>query len=202
MEPCDAVRLRHLLDVARRYAARAGLSHEDAEDCAITFVETHLFCPPPSNVRCPEAYLRRAARKHALCYKRGLTRRLTHECTWPDAAGSDDPGVKFDPAAPAPGPEDAVLQQECRLQVFESIFDLDETRQEFWTQRNFRDESIESLARSAGKSPEAVRKILCRASKHIAASLLETGWTQADVRRCLPPPRKYDVCPPGSSFVE
>lgn len=195
MATCNAAHIRHLLAVAHHHATRNGLSSDDADDCALTFVEAHFASTPPPSIRCPEAWWNTCARRHVLSYKRALTRRGRHECPWPEPADLFTAPTAFDPPSDAPDPENALLQNECWQKALELLSELTKEQCSFWVRHRLLREPIESLARSAGKTPEAVRKTLHRADKRLRVSLQEAGWTQVDVCHCLLPPAQAPGLP-------
>jgi len=188
METCNDAPVRFLLAIARRSALRVGLAGEDAEECALLFAAEHCAAPSPPGVRCREAWLHTCAHHHAADYRRALSRRRQHERPWPEIFETDCVCAPFDLPDDCLDPGAAVLQDECWRQVVAALLDLGETPLELWARHAFFGTPVERLARSTGKTPEAVRKVLSRASKHVAASLLRAGWTQEDVCRAFSPP--------------
>lgn len=200
METCNDAPVRHLLAVARHHATRAGLSSADADDCATAFVETHFAAAPPAGARCPAAWWNTCAHHHVLNWLRAKKRREQHECSSAQTLRADgSPEVAHDRPGDAPDPQHVLLQQAFWLDLKKALRELEPTEGKLFLQRAFRGATAPKLAERFGQTPAAVYKILSRAAKKVSASLLEAGWTQADVCRCLdsPPPPRRRVYPPA-----
>ncbi len=196
MQTCNTAHVRHLLAKARHHATRAGLSSDDADDCAAAFVETHFAAAPPAGTRCPAAWWNTCAHHYVLNWLRTRKRREQHEHQWPQTPRADgSPEFALDRPGDALNPQHVLLQQAFWLDLKKALRELEPTERKLFLQRAFRGVTAPKLAERFGQTPAAVYKILSRAAKKVRTSLLGRGWTQADVCRCFdsPPPPQARV---------
>lgn len=176
------------LVIAKREARRLRLSSEDAEDCALTFIEKHLLGSRCAQHGVDPAWVRRCARNHAIDFHRAQTRRYQHETNKQPSEEGFAPDVALDLPAHVPSPLADLLHNECHDALLDAILQLDGEPLVLFIRRYMGDESVEALAAETGKTPEALRKVLYRAARRIRGVLERRGWSQADFCLHFTPP--------------
>lgn len=164
---------RHLYLVAYNQARRKGLGREDAQDCAMEFVQRLVkLTPRPAGLDSP-AWVLRCAQNHTTSFVRVLQRRLSHE-----RSTAPTPPV----AAPGPGPKTLALRRELWQQLFAVLNQLTPLQRELFVRYHIRQQNIAYIAARCGKSPHAVAEGLSHARQRLAVLLRAAGWTEADAR--------------------
>lgn len=189
MEACNAAHLDRQITIARRYARRAGLPAEVAEDCALAFVADHCAATPPRNVASPDAWFRVCLRHHILNWLRGEIRRDRHESAWPEARCRDGKTVPRDYRGDLPDPQLTLLKQEFWRDMKRALRLLKPCDRRLFLRHVFREVPVPNLAERFGITTAAAYKRVSRAAERVCVALGEQGWTYAEARRCFVPPR-------------
>lgn len=164
---------RQLYLVAYSQARHRGLGREDAQDCAMEFVQRLVkLSPRPAGLDSP-AWVMRCAQNHAISFARSLQRRRKHE-----QAAAPTPPV----ATPGPGPKTLALRRELWQQLFAVLKQLTPLQRELFVRYHIRQQSIAHIAARCNKSPHAVAEGLSHARQRLAVLLRDAGWTEADAR--------------------
>jgi|SRR5579872_4670580 len=181
-EDSGGVLVPFLTRIGGHHALRAGLTREDVEDCAITFVE-RMFLRNETLLRARLSdgsvqWLHVCARNHARSFRRASDRHRRYIatdvelCTGMESTGGVSPG-QGDPTA-------GMIRSERWESVAACIDQLSPALQELLIRHYFLDESCQDLAARTGRTPHAVEQALLRARKRIKALLLRRGLTAAD----------------------
>lgn len=163
--------------VGLAYASRMGLRHDEAQDCAVEFLE-HIFKrnqPIPSS-----AWLHRCAHNFACNYVRALARRRAKEQTWSERYADNAEQQRDSHAAPTPGPKTLFLQKELWEQVVGAVRQLTPTQQALFIRYYLRNYSIRDLATRTGRTPHAIEESLSNIRKRLNQILQKQGWTEQD----------------------
>lgn len=177
----------------RSIARQQGMSVEDAEDCAITFVERHWFLRGEKTIP-SGGWLLRCARNYVLDCLRAQNRLRRHETAWPltqaeEDSGSDGTPRLWEPADSAGEcPLGMLLREECWAHLIVALDRLEPEPRRLLVRYHLGGESLATLAEASGRSSEAVRKSLQRAAKQVRALILRQGCSEEDFRRSFVPP--------------
>lgn len=112
------------LVIAKQEAHRLRLSSEDAEDCALIFIEKHLLGSRYAQHGVDPAWVRRCARNHAIDFHRVQARRCQHEVNWQPSEEGFASNVPLDLSDHAPSPLVNLLHDECYGGLLDAIFEL------------------------------------------------------------------------------
>lgn len=163
---------------ARTEAQRIGLNHEDQSDCAITFVEKWFLSKRAFE---PISGLTRiAARNHARDFRRAANLQSMALVQISQDIENSGGTVCKAPINSTWNPVFCLLASERSETVEKALSCVAATPKEFLLRRYFDNESVESIAVSSKRTPEAVRKILRRACERVRNSLLRQGKSQID----------------------
>lgn len=173
---------RMLADTRRR-ARCLGLSPEDADDCAVAFVERELRRETGGVFSsrqpvCAENFVRD--------FRRILLRRRLHEYSWQGTARTGEPPTVLDSPDSAPGPEGCLLRREFWREVRPVLKRLDPLPRKLLIRHHVRGKFIQELAAWSGRTPHVVEQKLYRARKRLRELLLRRGLTEVELRSFLP----------------
>lgn len=174
---------RTLADTRRR-ARRLGLSPEDADDCAVAFVERELRREAGGGALssrqpvCAENFVRD--------FRRVLVRRWLHERSWQENARLGEPPAAPDLPDTAPGPESCLLRGEFWRAMRVVLKHLDPVQRKMFLRHRLRGQSIQELVAWSGLTPHVVEQRLYRARERLREILLRRGLTEAELRSYLP----------------
>lgn len=171
---------------ARQQAHRLGLAYDCREDCAQSFVVRLLSLrgdPPLWNWPRARrfAYLRRAARNHALNF-------LRHEHATVDIYGgppASDHGRWQLAEDAAHSPERILLQRLFWQEIQQALDRLTPLQQTLVVGYHVRHERAPELAGELGCTHHAVHSLLSYARHRLGACLAARGSTEADLRSYL-----------------
>lgn len=200
----SAALVYQLLAAARLHAARQRVKPDLAEDCAGEFVLRLLLrharpgglLPLDGQGQCPAAWLNRAAINHVKNFRRDQMCHERHTVLWadldfaengPGAAQPSDANTGAvnlqdlgDPSA-APSLDAFVLRAEFWDRARSVLARLPVERRALFVRHRVEGESLEQIAASLGKSPDAVRKDVARSHARLQKLLAGQGVRRTDL---------------------
>jgi RNA polymerase sigma factor (sigma-70 family) len=176
-----------LLRVARFHAGRRGLTADEAEDCAVAFVERMLrkagqAVPRELPGHCFAAWLHRCAANFATSYCRARAPLGQNECPWPETLDANGSRQPWDCADNALTPEASLLREEFWRRMTAALEQLSPAMRELLVRHHLHDECIQEIAVSSGRTPHAVEQTLVRARRRQRAILERMGLSEPELR--------------------
>lgn len=182
---------QEMLHVAHSCASQIGLSADDAEDCAISFVERMLIDSEEKVLRSPDKrsevgtfslqWVRHCALNHARNFRRHNSIIQSHESHWPDSETCQS-SPELLRILRNVSPEAFLLRNEYWRSIASVMAHLEPMPRELLLLHHLSGYTIAELSAYSGRTPHAVEQTLSRTRRHIRALLGRQGTTEAELR--------------------
>jgi DNA-directed RNA polymerase specialized sigma24 family protein len=171
---------------------------DDAEDCALEFVERMLLRqdwrvlgPIKANTGrgalpeepVVEAWLLRCAANFAHNFRRRGWRIAARELPWPERENSDGARSPWEGPADPNTPELLLLRTELERQVQASVGRLTSMQQDLFERHVLREESLQEIAQALGRSPHALSQALLTLRRRLRGLLERQGVDEAETQQ-------------------
>lgn len=178
--------LSHLLVMARRLAARAGIDSDRQEDFAVVFA-AKMLCENKQDMlrfcegKLSENWLRQCARNALLNYLRVERLIHAHKIAWPQVEDENGIVIDVDFVAVTPSPHTVFIRKELRQLIERAIDLLDPQNADLVRQRLIEDKTLVEIAEATNSNPDALRKRLKRVTERLRSRLQRCGTDVAEV---------------------
>ena len=179
--------------MARRCACIRGIASQEREDF-VAWCSEYLLVLHREETAChaqgehAEGWLRTVIDHRAIEWLRHGRQQRLHEVSWPESSSEEGYRQVCEAADGHAVPERACLCASVSVLFAEIIGQMTPSQQELYRRRFQECETTEAIARSQGKTANAVRQQVYHLRQQIIARLQRRGETYESLRQALTPP--------------